>query len=115
MPTNVNSESRIAIQQQHPAYWLVVLNPPPDYPGETVPLSALRENPERHLGPLQCQPGLTPELAYQQILEVVLMSPGVPLGLTFDGGIAVTYTDYHLAVKRWERLQPSNKPSVSED
>lgn len=70
-----------------------------------VSLAQLRLSPEQHLGPLRCADGIRPEQAYGQILDLVQRTPGLPLGLTFDGGLAVTVTDYRLAEQRWERQE----------
>ena len=63
-------------------------------------MSLLRQVPEEYLGPLRCQ---APDAAYRQALDMAESMPGVPLGLTFDGGIAVTHTDYRLAEQRWNQ------------
>lgn len=47
------------------------------------------------------------ELEHPDLLRLCAENPGVPLGLTFDGGIAVTANDYALAERRWaERPSP---------
>ena len=89
--------------ERHPAYRVLTARPGPDHPGVVVSLAQLRLSPEQHLGPLRCADGIRPEQAYGQILDLVQRTPGLPLGLTFDGGLAVTVTDYRLAEQRWER------------
>lgn len=41
------------------------------------------------------------EVEHPDLLRLCEENPGVPLGLTFDGGIAVTANDYALAERRW--------------
>ena len=86
------------------AYRLLTAPPSEGHQGPVVSLAQLRQDPEEHLGPLRCATGLTSEEAYRQVLDLLPTMPGVPLGLTFDGGIAVTYTDFRLAEQRWARL-----------
>lgn len=88
----------------HPAYRVVTVDPPPGASGVLMPLSRLLQGVEECLGPLKCVLPSTSEQAYQQFLGLVLAMPGVPLGLTFDGGIAVTATDYRLAEQRRQSL-----------
>ncbi len=66
------------IHEGHPAWRTVTCMPhPPGIPWEEV------------------------ELEHPELLRLCAENPGVPLGLTFDGGIAVTATDYALAERRW--------------
>lgn len=101
-------ESLIAIEHC-PSYRVVTVLTPAQCACEqlttTVALSIVRQDPERYLGPLVCAPGLSLTDSYEKVLDLALTMPGVPLGLTFDGGIAVTQTDYRLAVQRWEQRQ----------
>ncbi len=98
--TQGDGEVLVAIDY-HPAYRLLIVNPQPGAPGAVMPLTRLLQSVEEYLGPLKCTSPTTSEEAYQQFLELALGMPGIPLGLTFDGGIAVTATDYHLAEQRW--------------
>lgn len=82
----------------YPAYRVLTVEPGPGYSGRVVSLARVRENPEEYLGPLRCD---QPQAAYRQLVELAVTMPGHPLGLTFDGGIAVTHTDYRLAEQRW--------------
>lgn len=91
-------EIQVALEH-HPAYRIVTLDPAPSWSGLKVPLSLLRQVPGEYLGPLLCE---DPVSAYAQVLQMAESMPGVPLGLTFDGGIAVTATDYRLAEQRWQ-------------
>lgn len=95
---------QVAIET-HAAYWVLTANPPPGHPGAVVPLARLVAEPESYLFPLMCAPDRTAEQAYREVLELLPSMPGVPLGLTFDGGIAVTHTDYRLAEQRWEKAR----------
>ncbi|MBX3167792.1 MAG: hypothetical protein KF760_10290 [Candidatus Eremiobacteraeota bacterium] len=89
--------------EYHPAYRVITVAPLPAWAGLKVPLSLLRQLPEEYLGPLRCD---SPQAAYRQVLELAETMPGVPLGLTFDGGIAITHTDYRLAEQRWREANP---------
>lgn len=91
--------------ESHDAYWVLTADPPSGHPGEIVPLTRLVTEPETFLSPLRCAPDRTAEQAYSEILGLLPSMPGVPLGLTFDGGIAVTYTDYSLAEQRWKKAR----------
>ena len=91
----------VAVECQ-PAYRVVTVEPGAAYAGPTIPLALIRRQPEEYLGPLHCQDA---QASYLQILDLGASMPGVPLGLSFDGGIAVTHTDYRLAEQRWQKLQ----------
>lgn len=98
----MSGELLVAVEHT-PAYRVLTANPQEGTRGRVVPLDELRRDPERYLGPLHCAASLGPAPeAYQRILDLVERTHGVPLGLTFDGGIAVTYTDYRLAERRWD-------------
>lgn len=86
--------------EHHPAYRVITVDPLPTWSGLKVPMSLLRQVPSEYLGSLLCE---APQAAYQQVLDLAESMPGVPLGLTFDGGIAVTHTDYRLAEQRWNQ------------
>ena len=73
-----------------------------DTPGTVVDLSELHQILQRDPYP--------PE-SVAQLLELLPEMPGVPLGLTFDGGIAVTATDYRLAESRWKKEQEGPGPA----
>lgn len=51
-----------------------------------------------------CIPWREVDLDHPELLQLCEQNPGVPLGLTFDGGIAVTATDYALAERRFAEL-----------
>lgn len=93
--------------EHHSAYRLITVNPAPTWSGMKVALSLLRQVPGEYLGRLRCQ---APQAAYQQVLDLAESMPGVPLGLTFDGGIAVTQTDYRLAEQRWNQSAEGSAP-----
>jgi len=82
---------------KHPAYSVFCAGVPADAAGTVVPLSELQK---------AVSGGSFPPEVLAQLAELLQQMPGVPLGLTFDGGIAVTASDYRLAESRWNKHHP---------
>lgn len=88
---------------RHPAYWVLTSGVSAGASDTILPMSALWDNPRNVLGQLRGLEADSYERVISELLGLLGDMPGVPLGLTFDGGIAITATDYRLAESRWER------------
>jgi len=69
---------------------------------ELVPWTVFRNDPERYVGARIARDDYPGSRAAEGVVRLIQKYPGNPVGLTWNGGIAITYADYRHAKKTHE-------------
>lgn len=100
----------VLVDTQDPAFTVFVLAPPgidPDIPRPPgmehlikVDLMGLQAEADRYIFPVVKNRESLALTLVDELVSILRQSPGTPIGLTWDGGLAITYHDYQAAKKR---------------
>jgi hypothetical protein len=103
----VPSDGHVLVDARHPA-WQAFARVEGDVPADAVPWPAFAAALPARLAALT---GRDHAALVDQVLALLRDHPGTPIGVTFDGGIAITVGDYRAAERRHaDRRPPRCRP-----
>lgn len=124
-PPQLTNRDYVVIDTSRPAYTVYVGIPADRYEAvrsrlelaqtssvQMISWEAFSADPDRFVSARIQRNDYPDQKAVPGILELVRRFPGTPIGLTWNGGIAITRNDYHYAEQTYRRYQDDPKVAV---
>lgn len=124
-PAQLTNRDYVVIDTSRPAYTVYIGIPADRYEAvrsrlelaqsasvQMLPWETFSANPDRFVAARIQRNDYPDQKTVPGILELLHRYPGSPVGLTWNGGIAITCNDYHYAEQTYQRYQADPKVKV---